>query len=147
MSYFHEYKGVKRWTTVPETLGRLYSIHLTPEEVIDLTIQLCDLHGLSVPDLRFTGTSPHRGWYDHAGFIRLPRGGTQAIWLAHELAHHYVWTKLIGGREVPSHGRDFTRLYDRLALSLESLLIERDRITPLPSPSSATIPPHERRRP
>jgi hypothetical protein len=118
--YFWEYAYVTRHTRNLELLKDLAAIRLDEDEVRFLVEELCVEHGLSKPKLRFNNRTD-RGWYSYSGFIRL-NPTPLAETMVHELAHHWVYTKL---RDVPSdHGWDFTLRLDKLAESASTLIDE-----------------------
>src|SRR5690606_28634918 len=109
-----EYKSVQRHSQDFERLKRLHRVRLDRQQATELVHLLCDEFGLRRPRLSFTGRTD-RGWYWNDGTYRIVvrSSGISAEVLIHELAHHWVYTKISGADG--SHGWDFTQRLDRLA--------------------------------
>lgn len=122
---FWEYEGVQRKTRDLEALRELHSIRLSEPRARELIETLCYLFKLRIPKVRFTGWTD-RGKYEYDGSIILRKSSIAAEVVCHELAHHWLWTKVVG--PATSHGEDFTLRLDKLAAeALEVVRVwERD---------------------
>lgn len=117
MSYelreFWEYESVKRNTRDLEALQSLQRVRIDRERATWLVWTLSDEIGLRRPKLSFTGRSD-RGFYKYSGTIIVRPSMISVETLIHELAHHWIYSKMTG---VPSsaHGADFVLRLDKLA--------------------------------
>jgi len=119
---FWEYEYVKRHTKDLDGLRTLSRIRVDRDRAEWLVWTLCEAVGLRRPRISFTGRSD-RGFYEWGGRIIVRPSMISAETLVHELAHHWINTKMLG---VPSssHGADFVLRLDKLAGRALSILDE-----------------------
>jgi hypothetical protein len=114
-SEFWEYKKVLRHTASPNRLRTLHDLRVTSATVLALADALVDGFGLSPVSFRFTGRTDS-GVYEHwHAEIQIRKDHIPVEVVVHEIAHHWVDTKLLAGRVDGDHGSDFTTRLDRLA--------------------------------
>lgn len=112
-SPFWEYQYVLKHSEKLPLLQQLHEVRLDQDQARRLVKTLCAKTGLTMPVLRFAGWTD-RGNYEH-GVIRLRSADIPADLLVHELAHHWVFTKMTGKPD-SVHGFDFTSRLDKLAV-------------------------------
>ena len=117
------YAGVRRRTVDLERLWRLFQIRVDREEATFLVRTLAETFDLTMPKLSFTGRSDGRGTYYHIGQRIVVHHHPRVEILCHELAHHWVETKMVGAPDA-IHGCDFIHRADRLSAEAESIVTQ-----------------------
>ena len=125
MSEFWEYRVVLNKTADLDRLTRLDLEQLSQARATRLLDYLKTTFDLPDFQVSYTGWTDS-GWYDEDEHrIQVRKDNISAEVLVHELAHHWVYTKMEGEPSSP-HGHDFVVRLDQLADVAEFALMTEE---------------------
>lgn len=121
MTTFYEYAVVVRKTADLDRLERLYGWRVDQTRAELLVRELTRAYGLQMPKLSFTGWTERGHYWSYEHRIQVRKDDIGVEILIHELAHHWVYSKMTGRPSSP-HGPDFVHRLDKLAETADSIL-------------------------